>query len=263
MCEILSIYIIYHKSTFIRNTSEFSETDLKKYFKWVAVNEKIPKLGDTWIPKCCLLKEWEFPKFFGGLQENSFYQNSVFFHLYWNHSYINTKYIGFAQYDMSISANGIKEVLEIINSGEENIVFGAFASDEHDIVLDYFDLDEWNTHFMNQYNLYYSKNHAFNDVKNVPLLLMHTFIIPTNFFIRMMKFIERLHINIIKALDTDMRNFAGIMERIFALCISFGIIEGELNNMYAWNNVLHNSSQHTGDSIREIEVGSENNIYNN
>ena len=49
MSNILSIYIIYHKSTFIRNTEEFSADEIQKYFKWVAVNEKIPKVGDNWI----------------------------------------------------------------------------------------------------------------------------------------------------------------------------------------------------------------------
>jgi hypothetical protein len=86
----LTFFIIYHDKVFQENTAGFSPTELEA-FTWVAVNERIPKQDPEWIPKNSLLKEYEMKIHSPFYQMLNFYQNSVFFHLYWNKDLITSK----------------------------------------------------------------------------------------------------------------------------------------------------------------------------
>lgn len=242
----LSFFIIYHDNLFQENTSGIPEG----ICTWVAVNEKIPKVFPEWV-KNSLLKEYEM-KVHNPLQQmTNFYQNSVFFHLYWNKELINSKYIGFGQYDMSFKAEEFMKVYEtLIDDTADKIIpvfmypFAALGRKE--------DYGVWEEIFLKPYNSYYGTSHKLNTIEHLPLCLLHTFIMPTWFFLHMMPFVESVLPKLLKVLNWETRHLAGHLERIFALCISCGIVEGKFRSLVPLKGVSHNDAQHSVDMLRGI-----------
>ena len=242
----LSFFIIYHDNLFQENTSGIPQD----IFTWVAVNEKIPKVFPEWV-KNSLLKEYEM-KIHNPLQQmTNFYQNSVFFHLYWNKELINSKYIGFGQYDMSFKPEEFMQIYEsLVHDTADKIIpvfmypFAALGRKE--------DYGVWEEIFLKPYNSYYGTSHTFNTIEHLPLCLLHTFIMPTWFFLHMMPFVESVVPRILKVLNWDTRHLAGHLERIFALCISCGIVEGKFRSLVPLKGVSHIDAQHSVDMLRGI-----------
>jgi len=250
----VKLYIIYHKSLYRENTADFTVDELRKHFVWVAVNEKIPKDAVNWIPESSHIQEYKLPVFSPLLQMTNFYQNSVFFHLYWNRSMITSKYIGFGQYDMSFSAKSFREVEAKLRDDTADKILGAFPYDFR-TVLDILSPAQWTEHFVAPYNKYYNMNHTLANIERTPIFLMHTFIMPTWFFIHMMGFVESVYPSILKALQWDTRHLAGTLERVLGLCIAFGIHEGKFAQIHQLEGIQHIDSQHTGDALRGILPG--------
>jgi hypothetical protein len=248
----LNIYIIYHKNAYVENTAGFPELDI---FTWVAVNESVEKVNDSWIPKGRLLKEWAMPVYNPLMQMSNFYQNSVFFHLYWNSELLSSKYVGFAQYDMGFDVGGLKGIISKI--GDDDVgdkIFGAYPF-EFNAIYGVLGSADWHECFMKPYNDYYSTSHKLDDISQVPLLLLHTFIMPKWFFLHMMGFVDKMYVGVLRSLGWNTRHLAGTLERVFALCIAFGIKENKFRMVSLWSGVNHIDSQHTGDSLRGISVG--------
>jgi len=254
MSSPFKVYIIYHKSLYRENTSEFTSDELSKYFIWVAVNEKLIKDKADWIPASAHIEEYKLPVFSPLLQMTNFYQNSVFFHLYWNRSIITTKYVGFGQYDMSFSANILRAVDAKVRESTDNKIFGAYPYSVN-AVTDILNPAQWTEHFVVPYNKYYNTSHTLASIDGIPVFLMHTFIMPTWFFIHMMGFVESVYPSILKALQWDTRHLAGTLECVFGMCIAFGIHEGKLVEVLQLDGVRHIGAQHTGDALRGIETG--------
>ena len=252
--KTLSFYIVFHKDIYQENTSSFSEELSKKYLKWVAVNEKIPKTYPAWIPKECIIKEWEMKQYSPLYQMLNFYQNSSFLHLFWNKEYKNSKYVGFGQYDMSIDAKSFEE-LESILSKTEHTACGAFIY-PFDALFNAFDQEFWQTNFITPYNKFYNTQHTYHKLEQIPIFLLHTFILPSWFFTHMMEFVEHNIPQILKGLNWETRHLAGTLERVFALCISCGIIEGKLQNVIQLNGIKNIENQRLEDSFRGISTGS-------
>jgi len=251
--KTLTFYIIFHKQLYQYNTKEFTSEELDN-FTWVAVNEKIPKDYPTWIPKSSMIKEYEMNKHSPLFQMLNFYQNSVFFHLYWNSHLIKSKYVGFGQYDMHFNAEEFRNILSILNNDpEDRIVVPVFAYSFYTL-YNVMNEEFWEKNFIIPYNTFYFRNHTLESLKHIPLFLLHTFIIPTSFFLRMMPFVEKNLPNILKGLNWDVRNIAGTLERVFALCISCGIAEGIFKKMVKLQGVSHIESQHSEDLLRGINV---------
>jgi hypothetical protein len=72
----------------------------------------------------------------------------------------------------------------------------------------------------------------------------------------MMPFVENLMPRILKTLQWETRHLAGTLERIFALCISCGIIEGKFREILQLHGFQHVDQQHSEDSLRNIKQGS-------
>jgi hypothetical protein len=248
----LNIYIIYHKNVYQENTAGFA--DLHN-FTWVAVNESILKINDDWIPKERLLKEWTMPVYNPLMQMSNFYQNSVFFHLYWNPELLSSKYVGFAQYDMGFDVSALQGIINGIGAGDVgDKIFGAYPF-EFNAIYGVLGPAEWDECFMKPYNNYYSTMHKIGDISDVPLLLLHTFIMPKWFFLHMMGFVDKMYVGVLRSLGWNTRHLAGTLERVFALCIAFGIKENKFRMIGLWPGVNHIDSQHSGDSLRGISVG--------
>jgi len=184
----------------------------------------------------------------------NFYQNSTFFHLYWNKELINSKYIGFGQYDMTFNKEGFEKVLSDIKDDTADKIIYAFLY-PFEALCPKEVLPIWEEIFMKPYNSFYSMNHTLDSLKGIPLALLHTFIMPTWFFLHMMPFVESLLPRVLKFINWETRNLAGTLERVFALCISCGIVEGKFRHLIQLNGVTHNDSQHSADPLRGIKEG--------
>lgn len=252
--KTLNFFIIFHDKLFQENTSGFSENELETFFTWVAVNEKIPKEFPSWIPKNSLLKEYEMKQHCPLYQMLHFYQNSVFFHLYKNKELINSKYIGFGQYDMSFQSDEFRKTHGVLKDDTADKIVVAFPFPFRGL-CDEDLLPNWKRMFLDPYNSFYGTNHTFENVKNLPLFLCHTFIIPTWFFLHMMPFAESILPNVMRELDWTTRHLGGTYERVFALCISFGIFEGKFRQILQLDGVSHIESQHSVDVLRGINAG--------
>lgn len=251
----INIFIIYHKNVYQENTQGFSDAEIREIFRWVSVNEAIPKINDGWIPPECLLRESAMTVYNPLLQMSNFYQNSVFFHLYWNRDLLKSKYVGFAQYDMGVDSATVREIVALTDL-DDSSVFGAYLF-EFGALFDVLDSDAWAECFIKPYNDYYNTKHRLTDVSDLPLLLFHTFILPKWFFIHMMGFVDKMYVGVLRQLGWNTRHLAGTLERVFALCIAFGIREQKFRNVVVWSGVTHKESQHTGDSLRGISAGLE------
>jgi len=249
----LNFFIIYHDKLFKENTSGFSEKELEA-FTWVAVNEKVPKEFPDWIPKNSLIKEYEMKIHSPLYQMLNFYQNSVFFHLYWNKELINSKYIGFGQYDMTFNSEEFRQLTAHIEKDTADTLIWTFLY-PFEAVCPPEELPRWEEVLLKPYNSFYGMNHTFKSIEQIPLALLHTFIIPTWFFLHMMPFVESVLPKLLKMLNWDTRHLAGTLERVFALCISFGIKEGKFRHTIQLKGISHNDSQHSADTLRGIKEG--------
>jgi hypothetical protein len=247
----VTFFIVFHDNVFRENTSDFTEGELREFFKWVAVNEKVPKDFPTWIP--ILLKEWTMKKHSPLFQMLNFYQNSVFYHLAWNKEHIDSKYIGFGQYDMKIDAQEFRQVYNVISLVEDKAdkVFAPFLYDFDALYSSPISQNGWVSSFLYPYNEFFGTNHTLESVSKLPLALLHTFIMPTWFFLHIMPFVENLTPIILRELNWETRHLAGTLERVFALCISCGILEGKLK-LISLTGFQHIEDQHSEDLLRGL-----------
>lgn len=250
----LSFFIIFHDKIFEENTESFTPDETKEMFTWVAVNEKVPKSYPSWIPN--LLKEWEMKKHSPLFQMLNFYQNSVFYHLAWNNDLIKGRYIGFGQYDMKMSAPEFRQMHQIISDDTADKVFAPFLYNFNLLYSSTINEKGWINLFLKPYNEFFRMNHTIEKLSTLPLPLLHTFILPTWFFLHIMPFVEKLTPEILRALNWETRHLAGTIERVFALCISCGILEGKLRNLVPLPGFQHIEGQHSEDQLRGIKQGS-------
>jgi hypothetical protein len=242
----LTFYIIFHKDLFPTNTAEFTSQEIKTIFTWVGVNEAIEKSIPWQMKGYPIIYEYKMRYHNPAFQKNNFYQNSVFFHLYRNQSYLKSKFIGFGQYDMKFQRNSIPSLLD-------DYVYGYFPY-ENEAIWNLFPRDFWQEVFLDEYNRYYATSHTFEDISKYPFFLYHTFIIPTSFFLHMMPFIEKSTDILLARLPTT-RHIAGSLERVFALCIACGLVEGRLKGHMTLGGISHLPEQHADDPVRGIVRG--------
>ena len=236
--KTLSVYIVYHNKIYDNNTNTFHREHMKQSLIWYAVNEKIIKTPHPTIPEESHVREWELPIYNPLYQMNNFYQNSAFLHIFWNKLHTKSKYIGFAQYDMSLDANELLGIEIQMNCDDAKTAYIAFPYNPMILFNDLYTHQFWEESFLLPYNNFYSTNHTLVNITALHLPLLHTFIIPSWFFARMMPFIEKVIPIVIRNLQWDTRHLAGTLERIFALCITFGIQEQKINNLVKLNGIV-------------------------
>lgn len=247
MTRQLTIYVVFHKDLFASNTAAFLKHERNNLFVWIGVNADVPKLIPPSMMDSPIVYEYKMPRYNPMYQKNNFYQNSVFFHLYKNPMYLQSKFVGFAQYDMRFSRTSIPTLTD-------DCVYGYFPYKIED-VWNYYPYSFWTDCFLDTYNKYYTTTHTFEDLARYPIFLYHTFIIPTHFFLHMMPFIEHSTDVILNSLNNETRHIAGTLERVFGLCIACGLAEGRLKGYAIQRGISHISEQHTDDPVRGIVRG--------
>lgn len=247
----LTFYIVYHKILHEENTQNFSEELKTSTLMWVAVNEEIEKEYPSWIQNR-LLKEWEMPQHSPLYQMLHWQQNSFFHHLYNNRNLITTKYIGFGQYDQRLEADQFTQLVNYLENDTADKLIGCYMC-PYSVILDILTEQDWQRVFLDNYNKFYHLSLKLEEFKDKPMLLLHTFIIPTWFFNHMMPFIEYITPIIVKHLKWNIRHFAGTMERVYALCLAAGIIEGKFRSVHGFTGVIQCDNQRTPDPIRGLK----------
>lgn len=236
----LKFFIVFHDKVYQENTAGFTPKELEDNFIWYAVNEKLPKIYPAWAP---VVKEWELAKHNPLMQMNQYFQNSAFFHLYKNQHLIDSKYIGFGQYDMKIDPPSFKKMLQYLDTTFLSTFVGCFLYPFETLG----NCVNWDKTFMAPYNAYHGTNFTLASVNKNPLFLLHTFVMPTIHFVDMMKFAEHLMPTVIKSLGWDMTHFAGTMERVFALWILFAIAREKFKKVIKLDGITHLDNQCTTD----------------
>lgn len=243
MRKKMTFYIVFHRDVLPENTQEYTLEEIRQRFLWVSVNDDIAKSIPEELP---CLEERSFPKYVPALQASKFYQNSVFFHLYWNPSYLTSEYMGFGQYDMEFKKEEFEQTLALLDKPNRVISFISMPFRDCPHVYGF---DTWLEMFLRPYNMYHRKKHTFKDLDAYPLCLYHTFIIPRWLFVEMMEFVDWNMTNLRMCLNNDPRHLAGTLERIFAFYMSCAMHEGRLE-FHEGKGIIHRDEQRLADPFR-------------
>ena len=250
----MDIFIIFHNSIFIVNYSSFSIAEKRRFLRWVAVNEGIPKIFPPLLSPSCLIFEHSLPIFDPLLQYANFYQNSFFFHLAMNPSITQKEYVGFAQYDMNLPAELFRTIeAKILEKGAPT-VYGMYPYPFEALYSNPLSEEDWRE-LLRLYNSHSNTNHDFESLKLLPLFLCHTFILPTSVFLESMEFVRKTVPFCFRKLQWNTRHLAGTLERIIAITISCKILEKKLLDMVHVKGVEHLASQHDADPLRGLKEG--------
>ena len=255
----LTFYIVFHKNIFESNTADFTADERADMFCWVGVNEKVLKvvpagflIGAGRVP---ILYEYDMRNYTPLYQMSNFYQNSVFFHLYENQELLTSKYVGFGQYDMSYDAVAFRKMYDDISGDNGEKLFPAFLY-EFKCLFNYMNPHQWEQFFVKPYNEFHGTRHTLESLGRLPLFLMHTFVMPTWYFLHMMRFVKHLLPTTLMSLNWETTHLAGTLERVFALCMSAAIIEGKFKAVIPLTGCNHMEQQRTADALRGIADGS-------
>lgn len=247
--RLCTFYIVFHKDLLADNTSEYTKEELKQRFVWVSVNESIPKHVPEELSDIPLIEEHTFPNYEPSLQRDHYYQNSVFFHLFRNPSYLTSAYVGFGQYDMEFKKETFDKTLSVLQTSP-NIVVSFFTMPFHECphILS---MESWVEMFLKPYNIFKKTKHTLYEISKYPLCLYHTFILPRWFFVEMMLFTSWKMPTILRFLNNNNRHLAGTLERLFAFYISCGLHEKRIT-LYEGEGIIHHETQRLSDSYRGI-----------
>lgn len=214
---MLQLFIIFHKKIFDECYINIPQDILYTYFTFIAVNEKIPK--EYTEKKYKVIKEWEMPVYDSTFQERGYNENSAIYHVYANKLHAPYKYVGFFQYDMVFKDN----VVEFIQNNMVN--------SPHYFSLDLYSFDfcyqTWGEEktcqfILNNYQEYFGKEFVFD--KEYPLY--NAFVLPTDIFIKIMKWVSQLYAKLYPwCLEPPFSfrpfpHIGGIYERVMAFAVA-------------------------------------------
>lgn len=188
LTTILQINVIFHKNIH-PNCYTFSDEILKKYFRFIAVNDTIEKI----IPerfKDLVFYENQFTKFFPACQFDGLKENSVFFHYFFNQDFMqDIDLIGFLQYDMKITELFTEHINIILNhhkrSPETIFIVQDVVSKEY--LMSRLTETQWKN-ICDIYNNLFNKNHEWTEVYFSEIPVWNSFILPKKIFNGMMHF---------------------------------------------------------------------------
>jgi hypothetical protein len=107
----LDIFVIFHKTLYWDMYKDL-EPDEFDCFKFVAVNEKLPKEWDeTKFPN--VIKEWELPVYDPKWQEENWANGGTNHHIIMN-DLLTGEYAAFVQYDMKFPKGSIRELYGLL-----------------------------------------------------------------------------------------------------------------------------------------------------
>ena len=212
---MIQLFVVFHKQIFDECYKTIPRNILKKYFTFIAVNERIPKTFSE--NRYNVVREWELPVYDPTFQERGYNENSAIYHVYANRLHENYKWIGFFQYDMIFIENFIPKLLERIN---EKCYYALQMRD-----FDYCAFRTWGElktvrFVMEDWERY--SNKKFNKSGLFPLC--NTFLLPTESFIKIMLWVSLLYPKLYPWCveppnRTHFGHIGGIYERVMGFAI--------------------------------------------
>lgn len=251
----VNIFNIWHNKLFDKCYEDLDDYSLRKIYMF-DVNPSYEKIYNK-DKNYKIIKEYELQIYDNILQATNYCQTSCLYHIYVNGRiknfdfFYDKHYIGFIQYDMELASNFIYHIEEKINSTENNVFFYSLIADdklEKDFVC-----KPYNNSILEKYNKFFNTNHTYNSIKNHEkskyFICLHTFVIPTLTYMKMMNWYcsisDWLHINYINGIYNE--SMSEVTEEMFGLFLLLQIIEDkdieleELKLKHNWPN-LHNET---------------------
>lgn len=241
--------VIGHEKFYKETIEDIPIEDVKKYFKFVCVNEKLPKYIPDEYPKECVVNEWEFDHYEPFYQENKFYQNSFFFNLMNVIDTLDLKQVGFFQYDMVFTNDIVQEIKTKCEDEKAAIGFYPYRI-EH--LFEILKPGVWQF-IIQKYSNFFQIPIDTEKIETMPLALFHTFVIPVENYKRVMCFVKEILKNIFTFLGNDTRHMAGTLERVIALVLNLEIITENMKEFEWIEGLLHDDkNMRLPDSFRGL-----------
>jgi hypothetical protein len=234
---MFQLAIIGHEKFYAETVGGISDEDLKKYVRFVCVNEKLTKHIPDSFPKECVVNEWEFPDYEKFYQENKYYQNSVFFNLMNVIETLGLDQIGFFQYDMIMSPD-IFDTIKTTCKADEGAAI-AFYPYPIEQLFEIINPNQWQF-FIQQYSNFFQTPVDTEKLEPLKLALFHTFVIPKKNYCRMMHFTKKVLPTVLTFLSSSgTRHIAGTLERLFALFLNMEIVTENMPDFTWIDGLIH------------------------
>ena len=245
----INIFNIWHNKLFDKCYAKLDEYSLKKITMF-DVNQKYSKEYNK-EKKYNIISEYKLEHYNSLYQDTNYCQTSCLYHVFKNKLYTKTNYIGFIQYDMELASDFIYDIEQKINSYENDTYFYSLTSTgKLEVTYLY---KPYDNSILENYNNYFNTSHTYDFIKahkkSNNFICLHTFVIPTKTFIKMMTWFcsitDWLHKNYINGLYPE--SMSEVSEGIFGLFLLLQMIENdniqlkELKLHHEWPN-LHNDT---------------------
>jgi hypothetical protein len=222
----LQLFVCFHKKIY-PDIYKINSSEKEKYITFYGVKEK-----DLEIEKN-VIYEFELPYYYSILQKNNYNEGSCIYHVYKNNLYNNYDYIGFCQYDMTLSESFFKNIECRITNNSNTIFYldffnWAFLGGQTAIITDYPNVPAG----LKSYNTFFNKNYTAENLIANKMIICNTFIIPKKMYEKMMYWLIqyfREDIDKINKCNNGHEfNPGHIIEALTSMFLSLEISEGAL-----------------------------------
>lgn len=239
----MKVFVVAHRAAALDGVQGFSPDELGRWVRWYVTNEPLGD-KDVRVPPELRIDEWTLPWHDPLQQLCNFYNNSALWHVYKNPA-LHDDFVGFAQYDMVLPRDPVAE----------------FAAYDAPLKVGYMQptpaAEFWHTAVPRREweRLAARMTCAPLDAILAPgvlLPLYHSFLLPLEPFLEMMRFVERALPDVLRALRHDTRHLAGTLERVVALWIAAAVRGGRLGPALHLHGVAHDHSRRLPDPLRGL-----------
>jgi hypothetical protein len=224
----LRIFTVWHNKLYDELYADVSESDLE-LFTMFGVNEDYEK---KYTPnRYNILFEYDLPIYNPNLQKHGYCQTTCMWHVWKNKLYQCLDYIGFIQYDMKPSHNMIKDIRETVELYNRPVIF--HEQTEHALQSSRWAkglVQPYEGSALEHYNKFFNTSYTLQNVLHIPIPIVHTFVIPTETFVKMMEWIDSYITyleNMYPCYPSD-KSQSELLERCHGLFLAFEIAK---NNM--------------------------------
>ena len=252
---MIHLYSIFHHKIFDEMYTDTTPEDIKKLTMF-GVNESYPKEYNK-NKNYPIVFEYDLPFYNPKLQQLGYCQTTAMYHIYHNElkpvNLVNdTSYVGFIQYDMQLYNNTFSFMEDRVKASVSSASAAPVVPIFYSMAQNYYQIQEVTQLLsgahsaLDSYNKFFNSSKTINDIKDKKFILLHTFVMPTSMFCRMMDWLT----GYLKVLDTHFTsNFdrASFVERCHSLFLAlepnvefmeFPIYHNwpTLHNSVLWNN---------------------------
>jgi GR25 family glycosyltransferase involved in LPS biosynthesis len=225
----ISIFNIWHNKLFDRCYEKLDKYSMSKITMF-DVNQNYEKLYNE-NKNYNIVKEYELNSYNSLYQNTNYCQTSCLYHVFKNKMYEDMDYIGFIQYDMELEKDFIYNIEQKIINCPTDIFF--YNLTEKRKIHNWYLCNPYENSLLEKYNKYFNTNHTYENIKENEkcnmFICLHTFVIPTKTFIKMMNWFfcikDWLHANYISGLYTQ--SMSETTEELFGLFLLLQFIEDD------------------------------------